>query len=151
MAVIALLYTQCEDCKIDVDNLEGTYLNYSASGRSAYFTANLIYSNTEGTITSSTLITRLWSWLLADENPNITISGNSIALSKKCPMPANRFTIEACMNQLHTSEKATTSIIVPVFAGLVAGIFMGGIGAISILLLLFWYVFDLLLRLCFCY
>ena len=138
MSVAALLKTLCEECNIDMDNLEKTRLNYSTSGRSAYFTADLIYSNSEGTVTSSTLIAQLWSWLLTEEAPNINISGYSVALNKKCPIPANLLTKDACVNQLHSSDIATTTKIRPVFVGLITGIFLGAIVAISILLLLFW-------------
>lgn len=117
MPVAELLSTLCEDCSIESDNLDEMYLNFSTSGSSAYFTADLIYSNSEGTITSSTLIRNLWSWLLEGKTPNITISGNAVALNKRCPVPANSFNKNICMNLLflsditdHTNSSNATSV-----------------------------------------
>ena len=147
-AVTSLLNTLCGNC-ISVDNLEETHFTYGRSGKSIYITTDLIYSNSEGTVTSSTLISMLWSWLLAEDSPNITLAGYPVALSKECPIPANSLTKDVCKDLLLSSDETTiahnTSSIsnlhlISAASSLIIGFLMGAIGATVLLLLLSWYV-----------
>ncbi len=70
-AVRNLLTKLCLECDEDIS------INCSTSGSSAYFTAALIYSNPEETVTASTLINMLFTWLLVEENPVIRINNKS--------------------------------------------------------------------------
>ena len=145
--MVYLFNVLCEECNIGANNLEEIMLNYGRSGRSIYITTDLIYSNAEGTVTSSTLISMLWSWLLAEDSPNITLAGYSVAVSKECPIPANSFSNEVCKDHLRSFDEATANqnilsskyIIVLAIASVAIGILIGTIGAA---LLHFWYVIS---------
>ena len=104
-----LLNALCEYCNISSHNFEETSLKYSKSWRSVYFATDLVYSNYEGTITSSLLISMLSSWLLSQKNPSLNVAGESVALSKLCPIPGNTFTRETCLDLLNSQASTSTS------------------------------------------
>ena len=132
-----LLNALCEDCNISSHNFEETSLKYGTSGRLVYFATDLVYSNYEGTITSSLLISMLSSWLLSQKNPSLNVAGESVALSKICPIPGNTFTKETCLDQLNSQASTSTSGVN--FATIfVTGILIGAAVATTFLLLLFW-------------
>ena len=137
--LVRLLNALCEDCNISSRNVEETSLKYSSSGRSVYFATDLVYSNYEGTITSSSLISMLSSWLLSQKSPSLNVAGESVALSKLCPIPGNTFTRETCLDQLN-SQASTSTSGVHIATSFVAGILIGAAVATTFLLLLFWYV-----------
>ena len=130
-----LLNALCEDCNISSHNFEETSLKYSTSGRLVYFATDLVYSNYEGTITSSLLISMLSSWLLSQKNPSLNVAEQSVALSKLCPIPGNTFTRETCLDQLNSQASGVNFATI-----FVAGILIGAAVATTFLLLLFWYV-----------
>ena len=134
-----LLNALCEDCNISSHNFEETSLKYSTSGRLVYFATDLVYSNYEGTISSSLLISMLSSWLLSQKNPSLNVAGVSVALSKLCPIPGNTFTRETCLDQLNNQASTSTSGVL-IATSFVAGILIGAAVATAFLLLLFWYV-----------
>ena len=134
-----LLNALCEDCNISSHNFEETSLKYSTSGRLVYFATDLVYSNYEGTITSSLLISMLSSWLLSQKNPSLNVTGVSVALSNLCPIPGNTFTRETCLDQLN-SQASTSTSGVNIATSFVAGILIGAAVATTFLLLLVWYV-----------
>lgn len=141
--VAELLNTLCEECNINSHNFEEAILTYSTSGRSAYLTSDLVYSNSDGTITSSILISMMWSWLQSQEMPTLNVAGQSVALSKKCSTPANTFTSEICMDQLSDQTATCTFTSAVVSITFIAGGFTGAIAAtMLLLLLLFWYVYS---------
>lgn len=86
----------CDNCTSESPELTQTTLNCSVSGRLMYFTTDIVFSNSDGTITASTLISILLSWLLAAEDPTITVAGQSLPLSKMCPTPVDSITVKAC-------------------------------------------------------
>ena len=137
--LVRLLNALCEDCNISSHNFEETSLKYGKSGRSIFFAADLVYSNYEGTITSSSLISMLSSWLLSQKNPSLNVAGESVALSKLCTFPGNTFTRETCLDLLN-SQASTSTSGVHIATSFVAGIIIGAAVATSFLLLLFWYV-----------
>ncbi len=127
-AVRNLLTELCLEC--DVYLLE-ININCSTSGSSAYFTAALVYSNPDGTVTASTLINMLLAWLLVEENPEITINNNTtLSLSQQCPTQLNAVTSESCtrlLNHVPSPLMVNKGIDVPLttgvfFTGIVAGI-----------------------------
>ena len=67
VAVSAILRDLCRGCDAYPENFEKTNLNCSTSGLVAYFSTALVYSNSDGTIVTSTLINMLLSWLLSED------------------------------------------------------------------------------------
>ena len=109
--VAQLLNTVCEGCNIDLSNFEETRLKYSSSAaeRSVYFTTELIYSNFEGTITSSTIISMLLSWFQLQVASTLDVAGQSVALSKICSTSVNTSTQESCSD--YTTNPISTSYV----------------------------------------
>ena len=140
---------QCEDCNISSYSFEETSLKYSTSGRSVFFATDIVYSNYEGTITSSLLISMLTSWLLSQKNPSLNVAKLSVALSKVYPIPGNTFTRKTCLDHLYNQASTSTSGVsiastftssVNIATSFVASIVIGAAVATTYLLLLFWYV-----------
>ena len=76
------------------------------------------------TVTASTLINMLQTWLLAEDTPSIVVGGTLIVL---CPTPLNNITRRGCIRLLTAATAQTNSappknILVGFFSGLVAGI-----------------------------
>ena len=101
--VAQILNTLCEECNITSLSFEESNLSYSTSGGILYFTTDLIYSNSEGTITSTTLICNLISWLSAQEDSKLSLAGIPVKLSKI--IVRHIFKKEMCSN----SSSYTTS------------------------------------------
>ena len=122
----------CEECNISLENFNNSNLDYSASKGHTLFTTDIIYSNSNGTITSTTLIHRLQTWILSQSSPNLTVTGKVLQIEKHCPTRVNVLAISAC-----TSKKSSivSSITYGVFAiGLLIGTF--GASTIAIVVIL---------------
>ena len=119
-----LLNALCGDCNISSHNFEETRLKYITSGRSVYFATDLVYSNYDGTITSSLLISMLTSWLLSRKNSSLNVAAQSVVLSKIYPIPGNTFTRETCLDHLYNQASTSTSGV-NIATSFVAGILIG--------------------------
>ena len=72
----------------------------------------VIYSNSEGNVTASTLIDMLQVWLLTTTDPTITLQRQLFKLISQCPHPAIRLTAatvesDVCHNLTLNTEAAT--------------------------------------------
>ena len=71
----------------------------------------VIYSNSEGNITSSTLIDRLQVWLLTSNDPTITLQHQPYKLIIQCPARLSSATVDACHNlTLKPFSEAATQV-----------------------------------------
>ena len=87
----------------------------------AYLRADLIYSDSEGRITASTLLDMFLTWMLSQDNPSIKVNGLRIALSKQCPTQLNVLTSDDCIK---TADAVGSTVLIAAgfFGGLIAGI-----------------------------
>ena len=106
MALTDIMNKLCEECNISLQNFNNSNLSYSASGHTL-FSTDIIYSNPKGTITSTTLIHCLQTWILSQSSPNLTIAGKALLIDKQCPTTVNAATKSAC------TSKKMASIIPP--------------------------------------
>ena len=116
-----LFKTVC-DCRVD---LEDVRVDCSMTGNiGMLLSGKVIYSNSEGNITASTLIDILQVWLLTSADPVIMIKHQQLKLIAQCPVELNSETAEACLNlKLMIPESIESSIIGGSFiGGVVAGI-----------------------------
>ena len=117
IAISNVFMSLCPSCvDIDASNIENVQLN---CGEFAYLTAGLIYSDPEGRVTASTLLDRLLTWMLSQDNPSLVVNGLRVALSQQCPTQLNPATSDACINSVYDN---TSLIIAGFFGGLVVGI-----------------------------
>ena len=117
----------CGECNITSENFNNSNLDYSASEGHTLFTTDIIYSNSNGTITSTTLIHRLQTWILSQNLPNLTVAGKVLTIDKHCATRVNDATRSAC-----TSKKMALSISPITYGGFAIGLFIGAIGASAV-------------------
>ena len=98
VVILDVLNTLCEDCNIILSNFKDGYVNYTKSETNVYFNTSLIYSNSRRNITARSLINMLGSWILSQQVPMLSLSGQNITLSKYCPTLVSVFTREICLN-----------------------------------------------------
>ena len=84
MALTDIMSTVFGECNISSENFNNRNLDYSARGHTLFSTC-IIYSNSDGTITSTTLIHRLQMWILSQSSPNLTVAGKVLPIDKHCP------------------------------------------------------------------
>ena len=126
MALIYIINNICGECHISSENFNNSNLDYSASGHTL-FSTDIIYSNLNGTITSTTLIHRLQTWILSQSSPNLTVAGKVLLIDKHCPTRVYAATISAC-----TSKKMAISISPITYGGFAIGLFIGAFGASAV-------------------
>ena len=133
----------CGECNISSENFNNSNLDYSASEGHTLFTTDFMYSNPNGTITSTTLIHRLQMWILSQSSPNLTAAGKVLPIDKNCPTRVNAATESACTSKKMTSTVSPTSInaatkemaisITPTtYGGFAIGLFIGAFGASAV-------------------
>ena len=125
MALIYIMNNICGECNISSENFNNSNLDYSASGHTL-FSTDIIYSNLNGTITSTTLIHRLQTWILPQSSPNL-IAGKVLLIDKHCPTRVYAATISACI-----SKKMAISISPITYGGFAIGLFIGAFGASAV-------------------
>ena len=81
----------------------------------------VIYSNSEGNITASTLIDMLQVWLLTTTDPTITLQHQPFKLITQCPARLTSATVDVCRN---LSQKPEVNVSA---AGAIGGSFIGGV------------------------
>ena len=114
----SLFKTVC-DCTVD---LEDVRVDCSMTGN-MQLSGTVIYSNSEGNITASTLIDMLQVWLLTSSDPIIMFQQQTFKLIAQCPVELNSETAGACLNlKLIVSESNIKSV-------LIGGSFIGGVVA----------------------
>ena len=126
MALTDIMNNVCGECNISSENFNNSNLDYSASEGHTLFITDIIYSNPNGTITSTTLIHRLQMWILSQNSPNLTVAGKVLPIDKHCPTRVNAATKSAC-----TRKKS--SIISPItYGGFAIGLLIGAFGVSTV-------------------
>ena len=81
------------------------------SQRFGFLTSALVYSNTDGTITASTLINMLFSWILTSEaKPSILVSNSTITLNQQCPSMVNSVTMDMRLRIVNSGSASTNAV-----------------------------------------
>jgi len=75
----------CDDCNITSDNFNNS------------------------SVTSTTLIHRLQTWILSQNTPNLTVAGKVLLLNKDCPTSINSATRAACLNVIRELDSHVTT------------------------------------------
>ena len=85
----------------------------------------VIYSNSEGNITASTLVDMLQVWLLVSTNPVIMLQNQPFKLITQCPVRLTSATVDACRNlKVATLVTNESAVIGGSFAGgVLTGVF----------------------------
>ena len=113
------LFKRVSDCTVD---LEDVRIGCSMTG-SIQLSGTVIYSNSEGNVTASTLIDILQVWLLTSTDPVITLQQQRFKLIAKCPVKLNSATVDVCSN-LTVVGVAASEANEPAVIG---GSFIGGV------------------------
>ena len=144
MALIDIVNNLCGECNISLKNFNNSNLDYSASEGHTLFTTDIMYSNPNGTITSTTLIHHLQTWILSQSSPNLTVAGKALLIDKHCVIIVNVATKSACINKMASNisptsiDAATMSIemariISPItYGGFSLGLLIGTFGATTV-------------------
>ena len=99
VAVSEILASLCGDCTSPND-IVSAQLICSTSGKLGYLTAGLVYSSSDGRITASTIVNRLFAWLVSEDNPSILIDGTAVGLNQQCTTQLNPVTQNGCIQLL---------------------------------------------------
>ena len=99
--IIATIKDKC-NCNLTQNNFEGSQVSCLGYGQFALFSSTLVYSNDEGTVLASTLVSMLHMELEATNGQALNLEGTGFKL---------------------TSTESTSTA-----AGVLAGIFMAGLG-----------------------
>ena len=144
MALVDIMNNLCGECNISLENFNNSNLDYSASEGHTLFTTDILYSNPNGTITSTTLIHRLQTWILSQSSPNLTVAGKVLLIDKHCVIIVNAATKSACINKIASSISPTSidsaatsiemaSIISPItYVFFSLGLLIGAFGAATV-------------------
>jgi hypothetical protein len=84
----------------------------------------VIYSNSEGNVTASTLIDMLQVWLLTSTDPTITLQHQPYKLMFQCPTRLTSATVDICQSLTQKPEVATQ---VANESAAIGGSFVGGV------------------------
>ena len=127
MALTDIMSNLCVECNISSENFNNSNLDYSASGHTL-FSTYIIYSNSNGAITSTTLIHRLQTWILSSQSsPNLTVAGKVLPIDKHCPTRVNALTKSAC-----TSKKMASTVPPITYGIFFIGLLIGTIGTSAV-------------------
>ena len=108
---------------LSCDDIVSVQLICSTSGKLGYLTAGLVYSSFDGRITASTIVNRLFAWLVSEDNPSILIDGTPVGLNQQCTTQLNPVTQSGCIQLFTSNSKASSSRQ----AAHVAGFFVAGL------------------------
>ena len=86
----------CDDCNVSSDSFNNTIYINSSREECTIFRADILFSNANGTVTSSTLIQHLQTWILSQNTPALMVAGKALSLNKDCPTNVNIATMKAC-------------------------------------------------------
>jgi hypothetical protein len=84
----------------------------------------VIYSNSGGNVTASTLIDVIQVWLLMSTDPTIMLQHQSFKLITQCPTRLTSATVDVCQNLTQKSEVAAQ---VTNESAAIGGSFIGGV------------------------
>ena len=135
MALTDIMNQLCEECNISLQNFNNSNLSYSATGHTL-FSTDIIYSNPKGTITSTTLIHRLQTWILSQSTPNLTVAGKALLIEKHCPTTVNAATKSACTSKEMTSIIASATISPITYGGFAIGLLTGAAGTSAVAIII---------------
>ena len=116
-------------CTVDLEDL---LLDCSATG-ALLMTGTVVYSNSEGNITSSTLVDMLQVWLLTSTNPVIILNQQSFKLNAQCPPKLNSLSEHSCDNLVVSSALDLDNLVTSASnlessePAVIGGSFIGGV------------------------
>ena len=131
MALADIMNKFCMECNISIQNFNNSNLDYSSSEGCTLFSTDIIYSNPKGTITSTTLIHRLQTWILLQSSPNLTVAGKVLPIDKHCPTRVNAATKAAC-----TSKKMSNTVSPITYGIFFIGLLIGTIAASAVAIIM---------------
>ena len=99
----------CDDCNVSSDSFNKSIYTNCPSKECTIFSADILYSNANGTVTSNTLIQRLQTWILSQNTPVLIVAGKVLSLHKECPTNVNVATKKACLNVIGEIDSPMTS------------------------------------------
>ena len=124
--------TLCEECKITSENFKNSKLNYHTGEGTTLFSTDIIYSNPEGSITSTTLIHRLQTWIRSQSSPNLTVAGKVLPIDKNCPTRVNAATESSCTSKKMASTKMASTVSPITYGVFFIGLLIGAIGTSAV-------------------
>ena len=113
---IKTLFKNVCDCSVDLEYLR---TDCSKTG-TMLLSGTVIYSNSEGNITASTLIDMLQVWLPMSTDPVIMLQQQPFKLITQCPIKLTSATLDACSN-LKVATPVTSE------SAVIGGSFLGGV------------------------
>ena len=113
---IKTLFKNVCDCSVDLEHLRA---DCSKTG-TMLLSGTVIYSNSEGNITASTLIDMLQVWLLTSTDPVIMLQQQPFKLITQCPIKLTSATLDVCSN-LKVATPVTSE------SAVIGGSFLGGV------------------------
>ena len=111
-AIMSLFKTIC-NCAVDLEQVKVDCL---ATGN-MLLSGTMIYSNSEGNVTASTLIDMLQVWLLTSTDPTITLHLQPFKLISQCSVRLTLATVDICHNLTLKPEVNVPAIIGGSFIG----------------------------------
>ena len=130
MALADIMNKFCMECNISIQSFNNS-LNYSTSEGYTLFSTDILYSNPKGTITSTTLIHRLQTWILLQSSPNLTVAGKVLPIDKHCPTRVNAAAKAAC-----TSKKMASTVSPITYGVFFIGLLIGTIAASAVAIII---------------
>ena len=99
----------------------------------------VIYTNSEGNVTASTLIDMLQVWLLTTTDPTITLQHQPFKLISQCPVRLTLATVDICRN---LTLKPDYEVNVPTAIGesFIGGVLTGILACLVTLCIRLWWV-----------
>ena len=145
-AIHVILDNLCQECDVYSFIFENMTLDCTVSQRFGFLTSALAYSNTDGTITASTLINMLFSWILTSEaKPSILVRNSTITLNQHCPSMVNSVTMDTCLRIVNSGSASTNAVpVAPIESKIIiavtypSGIITGIIMSIVAITLVIW-------------
>ena len=114
-----LFKTVC-NCSVDLEHVR---VECSSVTGTMLLLGTVTYSDSEGSVTASTLIDKLQVWLLTSTNPVITLQNQSFNLISQCPVRLTSATEGVCSNL----RVATSDSVASESATIIGGSFFGGV------------------------
>ena len=95
----------------------------------------VIYSNSEGNVTASTLIDMLQVWLLTSADPTITLQHQRFKLITQCPARLTSATVDVCRN---LSQKPEVNVSAAIGGSFIGGVLTGILACLITLCIGLW-------------
>ena len=127
------LFKTIRFCNCAVD-LEQVNVDCLATGN-MLLSGAVIYTNSEGNVTASTLIDMLQVWLLTSTDPTITLQHQLFKLITQCPARLTSATVDICRN---LSQKPEVNVSAAIGGSFIGGVLTGILACLITLCIGLW-------------